>query len=517
MSRYSSKDNLPFLRQMHDVFLDNERRSKKEANTREKEVRQKAREEARGWEKSIGKEEARRRGVIIRERAAEKKRVREEKKQAGREKIRLRDLGETIIQRERRLRRNERERTRRRKKREAEVRYLELTPIQEASAIRGMVEKYRIEPRTAFDVLTFMELVKPRVRELLDGLRGNRSRNIRFVDDLVAKVRKFFRNTHDPLPMEEMTEDFKKSHQSETRCYTCHREFVGESDDIPEKGVYPYEYMDCHEKLDRSRLPPKRFFYNGLKMEDVTDEEYERAKKVWKTFGMKSMLDYHNLYLVTDTLILSDVIENFRKESRVTYGLDSPWYYTAPGLSWDAALKKTRIKLELITNPRMYAFIENGIRGGISTSVMRYGTADNKYVDISEIPEGIINLMRDLNLKIRKDPTDIHEKVLEFENDVCKFLWDYSQEDDDKIMRYIEKNLTRWVTCLSDHGKEDGSIDPEDLASKIQVNFKSSIRVDIRGIITLKDNHVEKEEEDSPRQIFNFIQIINLDSRSQQD
>ncbi|CAB4008992.1 Hypothetical predicted protein [Paramuricea clavata] len=188
----------------------------------------------------------------------------------------------------------------------------------------------------------------------------------RFVDDLVAKVREFFRNTNDPLPMEEMTEDLKKSHLSETRCY---------------KGVYPYEYMDDHEKFDMSRLPPKRFFYNGLKMEDVTDEEYERAKK----------------------------------------------------------------------------FIENGIRGGISTSIMRYGTADNKYVDISEIPEGIINLMRDLNLKIRKDPTDIREKVLEFENDVCKFLWDYSQEDDDKIMRYIEKNLTRWVACLSDHGKEDDS------------------------------------------------------------
>ncbi|CAB4035602.1 Hypothetical predicted protein [Paramuricea clavata] len=400
---------------MHDVFLDNERRSRKESEVREKRARQKTREGGKSWEKSIRKEEARRRGIINRERAAEKRRVLEEKKQASREKIRLRDLNETVVQRERRLRRNEYERTRRRKKREAEARYLELTPFREDSAIRGMVERYRIEPTTAFDVLTFLELARPRVRELLDGLRGRTSRNISTNEDRMK------------------SETVQKTSVHELQCISDRfvDDLVAKRDLLKQKGVYPYEYMDDHEKLDMSRLPPKRFFYNGLKMEDVTDEEYERAKKYGR--------------------------QNFWKESRETYGLDSPWYYTAPGLSWDAALKKTRIKLELITDPRMYRFIENGIRGGISTSVMRYGTADNKYVDISEIPEGIINLMRDLNFKIRKDPTDIREKVLEFENDVCKFLWDYSQEDDNKIMRYIEKNLTRWVTCLSDHGKEDDS------------------------------------------------------------
>ncbi|CAB4011569.1 Hypothetical predicted protein [Paramuricea clavata] len=533
-SNRGNSDSLPFLRRMYDVFLDSERRSRKELKEREKEARRKIHEESRGWEKSITKEEQNRRGrirrekaaekkrakeeqnqrgKIIRERAAEKKREKEKRKQANQEKKRLRDLNETVIQRERRLRRNEYERTRRRKKKEAEARYLELTPIQENSAIRGMVEKYKIEPTTAFDVLTFLELVRPRVRELLDGLRGNMSRNIRL--ELICLMGKELVDGKEELKeVNFMTENYKlhgvgtltdeiweqmkdkillefsryvlkrvqrlfihvgkfiPTNEDRMKSETVRRTSVHElqcisdrfvDDLVAKKGVYPYEYMDDHEKLDRSRLPPKRFFYNGLKMEDITDEEYERAKKVWKTFGMKSMLDYHNLYLVTDTLILSDVIENFRKESRETYGLGSPWYYTAPGLSWEAALKKTMVKLELITSPRMYRFIEKGIRGGISTSVMRYGTVDNKYVGISEVPEGIINLMRDLDSKIRKDPTDIREKVLEFENEVCKFLWDYNQEDDDKIMKYIERNLTRWVTCLSDHGKEDDSI----LTSKI--------------------------------------------------
>ncbi|CAB3977411.1 Hypothetical predicted protein [Paramuricea clavata] len=388
---------------MHDVFLDNERRSKKESEVREKKARQKTREGGKSWEKSIEREEARCRGIINRERAAEKKRVREEKKKASREKIRLRDLNETVIQRERRLRRNEYERTRRRKKREAEARYLELTPFREDSAIRGMVERYRIEPTTAFDVLTFLELVRPRVRELLDGLRGRTSRNIRL--ELICLMGKELEDGREELKeasfitgnyklhgidtltvviWEQMkdkillefsryqkggsnfvlkrvqrfknedrmkSETVQKTSVHELQCISDRfvDDLVAKRDLLKQKGVYPYEYMDDHEKLDMSRLPPKRFFYNGLKMEDVTDEEYERAKKVWKTFGMKSMLDYHNLYLVTDTLILSDVIENFRKESRETYGLDSPWYYTAPGLSWDAALKKTRIKLELIS------------------------------------------------------------------------------------------------------------------------------------------------------------------------
>ncbi|CAB3999795.1 Hypothetical predicted protein [Paramuricea clavata] len=206
--------------------------------------------------------------------------------------------------------------------------------------------------------------------------------------------------------------------------------------------------MNNHEKFNERCLPPKKEFYSGLTGEDISDEQYERARIVWKSFDMKNMLDYHNLYLVTDTLILSDVIENFRKQSRKTYGLDPSWYYTAPGLSWDAYLKKTRIILQLITDPKIYEFIEEGIRGGVSTSVMRYGTADNKYVGISEIPEEVIELLKELDLKIRNDPTEIHKKVLGFENKLCKFLWDFSQEDDDKIMTYVTRNLTRWVTSL---------------------------------------------------------------------
>ena len=92
------------------------------------------------------------------------------------------------------------------------------------------------------------------------------------------------------------------------------------------------------------------------------------------------MGDYHNLYLKSDVLLLTDVFENFRKTCLQYYKLDPCHYFTSPGLSWDAMLKMTDIKLEPMTDIDMYQFIEKGMRGGISYIANRYGKANNKYM-----------------------------------------------------------------------------------------------------------------------------------------
>jgi hypothetical protein len=89
------------------------------------------------------------------------------------------------------------------------------------------------------------------------------------------------------------------------------------------------------------------------------------------------MLDYHNLYLKSDVLLLADVWENFREVCYLTHNLDATYYYTLPSFSWDAMLKFTKVELELITDMDMYLFIENGIRGGMSQISMRYAAANN--------------------------------------------------------------------------------------------------------------------------------------------
>ena len=95
---------------------------------------------------------------------------------------------------------------------------------------------------------------------------------------------------------------------------------------------------------------------------------------------MKTMKDYHDLYLELDVLLLADVFENFREVCLDNYKLDPAWYLTAPGLSWDAMLKSTGIKLDLLTDPDMLMMVEAGTRGGVSMISNRYSEANNKYM-----------------------------------------------------------------------------------------------------------------------------------------
>ena len=146
------------------------------------------------------------------------------------------------------------------------------------------------------------------------------------------------------------------------------------------KGIYPYDYMDSFEKFNKTELPTKEEFYSTLNNEHITNEDYCHAQKVWNTFQLQTMGEYHNLYLKSDILLLADVFENFRKTCLQYYKLDPCHYFTSPGLSWDAMLKMTNIKLELMTDIDMFQFIEKGMCGGISYIANRYGKANNKYM-----------------------------------------------------------------------------------------------------------------------------------------
>ncbi len=149
---------------------------------------------------------------------------------------------------------------------------------------------------------------------------------------------------------------------------------------LKQKGVFPYEYLTDFSKLNAMSLPPKDAFHNQLKNEHTSDESYTHAQNVWNTFGCMTMKDYHNLYLKTDVLLLTDIMTEFRRVCKKVYGLDALHYYTAPGLAWDAMLKFTKIKLDLISDLDMYLMVESGIRGGISSIMKRYAKANHKYL-----------------------------------------------------------------------------------------------------------------------------------------
>ena len=138
--------------------------------------------------------------------------------------------------------------------------------------------------------------------------------------------------------------------------------------------------MDTWERFNETSLPGKKAFYSELNLEEITDEDYTHYKKVFKELGLKSLGDYHDLYVQCDTLLLADVFENFRNKCIKIDELDPAHFLSAPRLAWEACLKKTGVKLELLTDYDMLLTIEKGIRGGMCQAIHRYAKVNNKYM-----------------------------------------------------------------------------------------------------------------------------------------
>ena len=211
----------------------------------------------------------------------------------------------------------------------------------------------------------------------VDGLRFIDSLNFMqgSLDSLVEVIVKGVEEATSELKDREL--QYKKKIKEELKITST---LSNGSDLLYKKGIYPYEYMDSWAKFSETSLPKKEDFYSKLNDEHITEYEYAHAKKVWETFDCKTLGDYHDLYVKTDVALLADVFENFRKLCLRQYGLDPAHYFTSPGLSWDALLKKTGVELELLTDHEMHMFVERGIRGGISMVSKRHAKANNPLV-----------------------------------------------------------------------------------------------------------------------------------------
>jgi hypothetical protein len=157
-------------------------------------------------------------------------------------------------------------------------------------------------PKTEEKYISFTKEIEVDELRGKDGKERKVKRELRFLDSF-----KFMASSLDKLVKGLGKDDFRNLDLMST-CYT-----EGQKELLKQKGNYPYEYMDSFNKLEKASLPPKSKFFSKLNNEDISDADYERAQNVWDVFGMKTMRDYHDLYLKTDVLLLADVMENFRK------------------------------------------------------------------------------------------------------------------------------------------------------------------------------------------------------------
>ena len=106
------------------------------------------------------------------------------------------------------------------------------------------------------------------------------------------------------------------------------------------KGVYSYKYIDSWERFNETTLPNfLQVFYSELYLEDITDEDYIHGQKVFEELKLKNLGEYHDLYVQSDTLLLADVLENFRNKCIEISELDPAHFLSAPGLAWQTCLK----------------------------------------------------------------------------------------------------------------------------------------------------------------------------------
>jgi hypothetical protein len=146
------------------------------------------------------------------------------------------------------------------------------------------------------------------------------------------------------------------------------------------KGIMPYDYISSWNSLKETKLPPRVKFYNKLTQKHVTKADYKYAKQFWQAFNCHTIADFVKYYMALDTMLLYEVISNFRERTFALYKLDCLKYFTLSHYAFDAMLKMTGVQLELLNSLDQWEYFENNLRGGLSGPTKRYLSANNPQV-----------------------------------------------------------------------------------------------------------------------------------------
>ena len=206
---------------------------------------------------------------------------------------------------------------------------------------------------------------------------------------------------------------------------------------VNQKGVYPYEYMNSFKRFSEDKLPDRSKFFSSLKEECISEKDYLKADNILNVFKINKMGDYHELYLKKYVLLLACVFEKFISTWLDYYGLDLCHYFSSLGLSWDAMLKMTKIKLDLISDIDMHLFIEKGTRGGISYIAKRHSKANNKYRECCDSSRESIDITY-------LDANNLYGQAISHNLPYSGFKWLNQKETSDFCLISISENSSTY-------------------------------------------------------------------------
>ena len=133
--------------------------------------------------------------------------------------------------------------------------------------------------------------------------------------------------------------------------------------------------------MNETKLPPIEAFYSSLALTTIDIEVYQNISRLWDVFQLKNIGELSDIYMEIDILLLVCCFESFRKTMQKNYNLDPTHYITLPSLTWDAMLKITKIKLDVIKDIEMCNFIEEGIRSGYCAVSKKMVIANNRFLE----------------------------------------------------------------------------------------------------------------------------------------
>ena len=146
------------------------------------------------------------------------------------------------------------------------------------------------------------------------------------------------------------------------------------------KGSFPYSFLDSFEKFKAPFTDYRSFYTNNPTGNDITEEQYKKAKEIYNLMECRNFGDYQDLYLTPDVYLLANIFEPFREVSLNKYRLDPANFYSARTLNWEGMIVSTKAELGLLIDIDMLLFCERNIRGGtIGTGALRHFKANNKY------------------------------------------------------------------------------------------------------------------------------------------
>jgi DNA polymerase type B, organellar and viral len=166
------------------------------------------------------------------------------------------------------------------------------------------------------------------------------------------------------------------------------------------KQFFPYEYISNEAVFSETSLPPISEFFNTLTNCAISQEDYDYATEVFNALPVRTLGEYIDYYLTVDVLLLTDIMEEFRRTSLEQFQLDPAFFYTLAGFSFAAAFKYTKQEVGLIQDQSMYSLIKSSLRGGICSAITKHSESNNEFLEGGYNPEkgpALTSLFLDFN------------------------------------------------------------------------------------------------------------------------